>query len=76
MDSIGFTVRYNNGLVKIGGPVVQQGYVLEGQDSSGPIQGELQVEEEKGLSIAFDREIDRGTTLTFKPRFRGEWGVY
>ena len=29
LDSIGFTVRYNNEIVKIGGPVSNEGIVLE-----------------------------------------------
>ena len=70
MDSIGFTVRYNNELLKIGGPVTKQGFKLMGTDSLGPIECELLVDEQKHLSAAFDREIERGTTLTFKPDFR------
>src|SRR5688572_19459929 len=33
MDSIGFTVRYHNQVVKIGGPVTADGIRLKGQDS-------------------------------------------
>ncbi|MDQ3534788.1 MAG: aminopeptidase, partial [Bacteroidota bacterium] len=35
MDSIGFTVRYLNQLVAIGGPHVEDGYKLVGKDNLG-----------------------------------------
>lgn len=69
IDSIGFTVRYNNQLVKIGGPVAKNGYVLCGKDSKGEIECELMVNENGDIS-ASGREIERGTVLTFKPNFR------
>src|SRR5687767_5857467 len=37
MDSIGFTVRYKNEVVKIGGPVTEGGIKLVGKDSIGDI---------------------------------------
>ncbi|MBN8703140.1 MAG: aminopeptidase [Bacteroidetes bacterium] len=70
MDSIGFTVRYGKELVKIGGPKTENGYELVGEDTKGPITCKLQVNEKKELSYKFNREIERGTTLTFKPNFR------
>ena len=39
MDSIGFTVKYNNEIIKIGGPVVEEGIELVGTDSKGKIEG-------------------------------------
>jgi putative aminopeptidase FrvX len=69
IDSIGFTVRYHNQLVKIGGPKTESGYKLTGNDSIGEIICTLEVDEERDLSYQFDREIDRGTMLTFLP----EW---
>ena len=68
MDSIGFTVKYENELVKIGGPVTEGEIFLVGEDSKGKIEGKLIKKKEK-LFIDFDREIDRGTTLTFKINF-------
>ena len=68
MDSIGFTVKYENELVKIGGPVSEEEIFLVGEDSKGKIEGKLIKKKEK-LFIDFDREIDRGTTLTFKMNF-------
>lgn len=73
MDTIGFTVGYNNNLVKVGGPKVIDGTALVGKDSKGEIDGELLIlEEEEGDSIrvVFEREIERGTNLSFKPFFR------
>jgi len=69
MDSIGFTVKYNNKIVKIGGPVTTEGIKLVGKDSKGKIEGKI-IKKEKELFIDFDREIDRGTSLTFKVNFR------
>lgn len=70
LDSIGFTVRYGKQLVKIGGPRAENGYRLVGDDSKGAIECTLHVDEEKNLSYEFEREIDRGTGLTFKPVWR------
>ncbi|WP_017732793.1 M20/M25/M40 family metallo-hydrolase [Nafulsella turpanensis] len=69
MDSIGFTVRYQNQLVPIGGPHAETGYRLTGHDSLGPIDCEL-IEEGGQLSYKFARGIDRGTSLVFKSNFR------
>src|SRR4051812_46292316 len=42
-DSIGFTVRYGDQLVKIGGPVLQKGIKLVGSDSKGIQHVTLQI---------------------------------
>jgi len=73
IDSIGFTVGYGNKLIKIGGPQTENGYKLVGKDSLGEIECELFVEDD-GISYIFHREIERGTTLTFKPEFKSEEG--
>jgi len=74
IDTIGFTVGYKNNLIKIGGPRTIDGTLLVGKDSQGEIEAELMViEEENGnthIQAIFEREIDRGTNLTFKPDFR------
>ena len=69
LDSIGFTVKYNNEIVKIGSPVTTEGIVLVGKDSKGKIEGKL-TKKEKKLYIDSERTIDRGTSLTFKVNFR------
>ncbi len=75
IDTIGFSVSYDNQLVKIGGPVLEDGFQLVGKDSSGEIETELLVIEQPNsntpqLKCVFPRTIDRGTILTFKPNFR------
>ncbi|MEL6533814.1 MAG: M20/M25/M40 family metallo-hydrolase [Bacteroidota bacterium] len=70
MDSIGFSVRYQNQLVPIGGPEAKTGFPLVGEDELGPIECTLEVQEGGHLFYQFGRGIARGTTLTFKPDFR------
>jgi putative aminopeptidase FrvX len=69
LDSIGFTVRYNNEIVKIGGPATNEGIVLVGEDSKGKIEGKI-FKNKDGMFIDFNRTIERGTSLTFKVDFR------
>lgn len=74
MDSIGFSTGYDKELIKVGGPRLIDGLQLVGSDSQGEIETEVMLIEdvEGGTSVqyVFDREIDRGTLLTFKPNFR------
>ena len=67
IDSIGFTVGYDNELIRIGGPKIEEGIQLVGSDSRGEIEAELMVIENEDESISlkciFDREIDRGTNF-------------
>jgi putative aminopeptidase FrvX len=70
MDSIGFTVRYQNQLVPIGGPHAETGIKLTGHDSLGPIECALEVNDEHQLFYKFGRAIDTGTDLVFKCDFR------
>lgn len=71
MDSIGFTVRYGKELVKLGGPRISSGMKLVGEDSKGTIETELRSNDEtKKISYVLNRDIDRGTNLTFKPNWR------
>lgn len=71
MDSIGYTVRYNNHLVRIGGPRLQSGFKLVGADSMGEIETELVFNEDTHeITVNYEREIERGTELTFKPEWR------
>ena len=69
IDSIGFTVKYNNEIIKIGGPVVKNGIELIGSDSKGKVEGKIIKKNEK-IFIDFKREIDRGTSLTYKMNFK------
>lgn len=76
IDSIGYMVRYDKELIKIGGPRFKDGYKLWGYDSQGEIHCTLQIvedakdEKEKKLIYEADREIDRGTDLAFECNFR------
>lgn len=73
MDSIGFSVGYDKELIKIGGPKLLDGINLVGEDSKGQIETQLMLIESEthtDVKYVFDREIDRGTILTFKPNFR------
>ncbi len=70
MDSIGFTVRYQNQLVPIGGPHAETGYILTGSDSLGPIECTLEVDSNNRPFYKFGRAIDTGTDLVFKCDFR------
>lgn len=73
IDTIGFTSAYDSNLIKIGGPKTIDGMKLVGKDSQGEIETELMIiEDEEGnkqLKYVFDRDIDRGTNLSFKPNF-------
>lgn len=70
IDSIGFTVRYGNELIKTGGPVSKTGIELIGEDSMGSVECRLIEDDKNKLSYEAHREIERGTMLTFKPNFR------
>ena len=74
IDTIGFSVAYDNQLVKIGGPDIQDGMHLVGKDKEGKIETELMVIEQENerpiLKCIYPRTIDRGTILTYKPNFR------
>lgn len=73
MDTVGFHVQRNNYLVKAGKPKAEQGTLLVGKDEKGPIESRLKVEknnDQEDLVCNFNRTINPGTTLTFKPNFR------
>lgn len=70
MDSIGFTVRYFNQLLPIGSPDAEMGTKLVGKDTLGPIECELEYDKENHAFYKFNRQIERGTELTYKIDFR------
>ena len=74
MDSVGYTVGYDNNLIKIGGPSAKKGAKLVGEDSQGKIACTLEAVEDEHefltFSATYKRTIDRGTTLTYQPNFR------
>lgn len=71
IDSIGFTARYENNLIKIGGPRAATGYKLTGSDTQGQINCTIQADlESHELKAIYERIIDPGTDLTFQCDFR------
>jgi putative aminopeptidase FrvX len=70
MDSIGFTVRYQNQLLPIGSPGAEMGTKLVGKDAMGPIECILEFDKEDRAFYTFGRQIERGTSLTYKIDFR------
>lgn len=70
MDTIGFTVRYQDQLVPIGGPHTETGYSLVGKDGMGFVDATLRVGDEHQLFYDFPRAVETGTTLTWKPDLR------
>ncbi|MCS7075824.1 MAG: M20/M25/M40 family metallo-hydrolase [Bacteroidia bacterium] len=67
LDSTGFTVGYQNELIPIGSPEYENGTILVGQDKKGKIEAKIRINEQERIFLEADREIERGTTLTFKP---------
>lgn len=67
MDTTGFTVRYQDQLIPIGGPEVHDGDVLVGSDDLGPIECKVKINEEYQLFYEFGRAIQSGTSLTYRP---------
>lgn len=72
IDSIGFTVRYFNQLLPIGSPDAEMGTKLVGYDSLGEIECELEFDKENHAFYKFGRQIERGTSLTYKVNFKNE----
>lgn len=70
MDTIGFTVRYENQLVPIGSPDAKKGYRLTGKDSKGPVVCGMQVDQDGYAFHDFPRPIERGTSLVYQSNFR------
>ncbi|WP_114750657.1 aminopeptidase [Pleomorphovibrio marinus] len=64
MDTVGFTARYENQLVPIGGPEVQDGDWIEGQDEIGEIKCQVFVKD-GNLFHNFPRAIQVGTLLSY-----------
>lgn len=74
MDTVGFSVGYQHQLLPIGGPTCDENTLLVGSDSKGEIvAGVLPIEHESGeigYHYVFERDIDRGSILTYQPNFR------
>ncbi|MDF3025786.1 MAG: peptidase family protein [Fluviicola sp.] len=74
MDTIGYSVGYENELIRVGGPKNIDGTILVGSDSQGIVEGELMIFEneynQQRIQLSHERIIDRGTLLSFKPNFK------
>lgn len=69
MDTTGFTVRYQDQLIPIGGPEVTGDELLTGSDELGEIDCELALNDECQLHYKFGRAIQSGTSLVYKSNF-------
>ncbi|REJ84802.1 MAG: aminopeptidase [Bacteroidetes bacterium] len=67
IDSIGFTIRYNRELVKIGGPHLESGTKLRGWDQKGLAECEVVIDDQNNIRYKSDRDIERGTDLSYAP---------
>ncbi len=72
MDTVGFMVRYQDQLVPIGSPEINENNQLVGEDSMGIIECNIRIDSEHRVYHRFMRGIDTGTALSFKPYFRQE----
>jgi putative aminopeptidase FrvX len=69
MDTTGFTVRYQDQLVPIGGPEVLGNETLQGEDDLGEIECQLLLDDDGHVRYAFGRGITTGTCLVYKSKF-------
>lgn len=71
MDIVGFHVRYDKELVSIGSPNTESNIKLVGKDIKGKIECSLDTSHpDYHLAYSFFRDIERATSLTFKPVFK------
>ncbi|WP_439481982.1 M20/M25/M40 family metallo-hydrolase [Cyclobacterium plantarum] len=71
MDTVGFSVRYENQLVPIGGPEIGDGAWLQGTDLVGPIRCKAN-EKDGNVFHDFPRGIQRGTMLSFEQQIKAD----
>ncbi len=70
MDSVGFTSRYQNQLITIGSPDAKKGDIIVGNDALGPIECEIELDANDNAFHTFNRGIQPGTSLVYKPNFK------
>jgi putative aminopeptidase FrvX len=75
MDTVGFMVRYNDQMVPVGSPEINDKTILTGRDNLGMIECGLRIDENFRVYHTFMRGIQRGTLLSYKPDFhkKGKW---
>jgi len=69
IDNIGYTVRYQNGLVRIGGPQAKNGTPLYSMDTGKMVECKL-AKKDDFLFYQAKKVLPRGTTLSYKPDWR------
>lgn len=69
IDTVGFTARYDNQLVPIGGPELETPAYLVGQDAHGYIRCKAEIKD-GNIFHDFPRAIQRGTNLSFEQNIR------
>jgi putative aminopeptidase FrvX len=71
MDTVGFHVRYDKELITIGSPSVESNVKLVGSDYLGKIECGVDTKHpDYHMAYSFFRDIERGTSLTYKPYFK------
>ena len=70
LDSVGFTTRYQNQMIPIGSPEPVDGDKLSGEDSLGPIECQIIIDENKNVFHDFARAIEPGTPLVYSTKFK------
>ncbi|MEX0882931.1 MAG: M20/M25/M40 family metallo-hydrolase, partial [Cyclobacteriaceae bacterium] len=65
IDTTGFTVRYENQLVPVGGPELSEGDILQGEDPMGKIRCKASIKS-GNIFHDFPRLIQRGTLLSYE----------
>ena len=70
IDSIGFTVRYENELVRIGSPNTANGYLLKGFINNEENEYLLTIDNNQKLFVKASLNIEPGINLTFKENWR------
>ena len=71
MDTTGFTVRYQDQLIPIGGPEIDGNEILTGRDLYGEIECKIRMDDGH-VHYIFGRAIAGGSSLIYKPDFSEE----
>jgi len=69
VDTVGFTAGYGADLIKVGSPAIKKSDVLVGEDTNGKFKCKV-TKVEGQWQYLMDREIERGTPLSYKPHFK------
>ena len=69
VDTVGFTAGYGADLIKVGSPAIKKSDVLIGEDTNGKFKCKV-TKVEGQWQYLLDREIERGTPLSYKPHFK------